>query len=105
VTGSNGICSTSDTISVTVNPLPVLVATSVASTICEGESATLIASGADSYSWNTNQTGATTLVTPATTTTYTVIGTTNTCSDTATITIIVNPVAVVTAGSDQTICS
>lgn len=80
--------------------------------ICEGEQATLTATGADSYTW-TDPSGTTLpsapviTVSPATTTTYTVTGTsaTATCpgNPTATATVTVSKKPVVTA-SDQTIC-
>lgn len=67
-------------------------------TICEGETATLTATGADTYSWKDSagvtQTGATIQVKPIATTTYTVTGTsaTATCpgNPDATATVIVN---------------
>ena len=79
--------------------------------ICEGEQATLNASGADTYEWKDSAgatyTGATINVTPATTTTYTVTGTsaTATCpgNPTATATVIVRRKPIVTV-TDQTIC-
>jgi gliding motility-associated-like protein len=80
--------------------------------ICEGEQATLTATGADAYTWKDN--AGTTLpatptitVSPTTTTTYTVTGTsaTATCPGNptaiATVTVRKKPVVAVT---DQTIC-
>lgn len=56
----------------------VTVATS-SNTICSGQSATLTASGATSYSWNTGANSSTIVVSPTISTTYTATGT-NTCS-------------------------
>ncbi|MBL7766813.1 MAG: M4 family metallopeptidase [Chitinophagaceae bacterium] len=71
-----------------------------ASTICEGSSTTITASGAVSYSWAPGgQTSAAINVSPTTTTTYTVTGTSSLgCTKTAVITITVNPAPVI-AGS------
>lgn len=72
---------------VTVNALPsVNIATST-SIICTGQSATLIANGANTYSWNTTSTNTTIVISPTINTTYTVTGTgLNNCKNTAAIT-------------------
>lgn len=111
VMGVNGTCSLNgpmDSIAITVNALPVVTATSSASTICLGDSTTLSASGANNgYTWEPGSlTGSSVTVTPAASTTYTVTGTDSTgCSATATTAITVNalPVIVATA-SDSSIC-
>jgi gliding motility-associated-like protein len=78
---------------ITVNPAPV-VAVSGITILCEGQSTTLTASGATSYTWfdgTTTLTGAIQTITPAATTTYTVTGTDgNSCSATTTVTVTVN---------------
>ena len=81
VTGTdmNG-CSSSDSLSVTVNSLPIVLAGSDQS-VCPGTSVTLTASGAHTYAWDN---GVINLVsfTPAATNTYTVTGTdVNGCSN------------------------
>ena len=87
MTGTSGGCSKTATSTVTVNPLPTITATSV--TICAGQPATITGSGALTYLWNTGATTASLTVSPATTTTYTITGTDiNSCSDTATATVI-----------------
>lgn len=63
----------SNTVTLTVNPLPPVVATSA--TICSGTLKAISATGAATYSWSTGNTTATIVVTPTTTTTYTVTGT------------------------------
>lgn len=84
-------CENSAQVAVTVNPAPEVVASPDVS-ICDGESATISASGAFSYLWNN---GAGSLnyseVSPAFTTTYTVIGTAiNNCTgvDDVTVTVL-----------------
>jgi gliding motility-associated-like protein len=98
-------CSSTGTGLVTVNSLPVLVATSA--TVCSGQSATITASGANTYVWNTGVTTAGLTINPAAaTTTYTVTGTNTatTCTNTATGTITVNSLPIVTSTS-TTVCS
>jgi gliding motility-associated-like protein len=96
---ATGSPATSNTITMTVNPLPVVSATST--TICNGASGTITASGATTYTWSTGDNTASITQSPASTTTYTVTGTTGGCSATATGTITVNtcnaPVANFTA--------
>ncbi len=64
-----------------------------ASTVCQGVSTTLTATGANTYAWQPGSlTGSSVTVAPSTTTTYTVTGTSATgCITTATKTITVNP--------------
>jgi hypothetical protein len=69
---------------------PVAIGPS-ATTINQGQSVTLTASGSSSYSWSTGQTTAQITVTPSSTTTYTVTGITSGCKNTTasrTITVI-----------------
>jgi hypothetical protein len=75
-------------------------------TICQGETATLTASDADSYIWTPgNLTGDSIDVNPTTTTTYTVTGTHSDGSTTTdSIVITVNPIPVANAGQDVEIC-
>lgn len=82
-TSSLGCVSASSAISsVSVNTTPTVNATSSASIICNGSSATLTANGASTYSWNTTATTSGIAVSPTVTTSYTVTGTTNNCSNT-----------------------
>lgn len=86
-TGSNTLgCSGMGTQVVTVNPLPTVTASSSSSLICAGQSVSLTANGASTYSWNTSSTNTIISVTPSVTTSYTVTGTTNGCSNTVAIT-------------------
>ncbi len=55
-----------------VNALPILTVT--AGDICLGETAVLLASGAQSYTWSTSEQGASIVVSPTISTTYTVSG-------------------------------
>ncbi len=76
------------TANVIVNPIPTITAvSSETSIICVGQSATLTANGALSYTFNPGGTGGSVVVSPTVTTTYNVIGMDgNGCQNTAAIT-------------------
>ena len=74
-TDANG-CKNTDTLKIIVNELPVVTLQSNKMIICKGLPATLIASGANTYSWNNGLTaGANKTVSPTTSTEYIVVGT------------------------------
>lgn len=91
--GLNGTASFTVT---SVNPPTVTVTPSI-TTICQGQSTTLTASGASTYVWSpaiglSSTTGATVTASPSTTTTYTVTGTdVNGCTATSNVTVTVDP--------------
>ncbi len=106
VTDVNG-CSDTDDVTITVNPLPLANAGQDV-TICEGDTATLVATGGIGYLWSTSasDTNAMLMVNPIDTTTYTVtvldqFG----CSDTDDVIVNVNENPVVTLIADTTICA
>ncbi len=76
--------------------------TSSSSTIAIGGSENLTAGTAGSYAWNTGSTSAMITVSPASTTIYTVTGTSGSCSATATHTV---NVSTLSAGANQYICN
>jgi len=108
VTGTSGPgCSGTSTVTVTVNPLPTLTAATSPTGICPGQSATLSASGASTYSWMPgNLSGTPVTVSPASTTVYTLTGITAAgCSSSTSVTVNVYPVPVITAAaSPATLC-
>jgi len=108
VTGDDGTgCTATATVLVTVNPLPVITATATPAAICTGDASSLAASGASTYFWFPGfLTGSPVSVSPAATTTYTVVGTdVNGCSSQSTVGVTVNPLPSVTASSaPSTIC-
>jgi hypothetical protein len=80
-------CVGSSTQAVIVNANPTVTAVSSLSLICNGQTASLTASGASTYSWNTSATTSVVAVSPSVTTSYTVTGTnTNSCSASVVIT-------------------
>ena len=111
VTGSNGTCTDTGIVTVTVNALPVVAASAGATTLCAGQSTTLSASSATaiSYSWIPSASLVSTTGTPVTTNTlsgttiFTVTGTDgNSCSNTSTVTVNVNNLPNVTANAAPT---
>jgi hypothetical protein len=100
VVTDNGCSATSNVISVTENPYPVVMIEADGPTeFCSGESVMLSASGADSYSWNTGATSSS--ITVGSSGDYTVTGTTNGCSSVSnTITVTVTPCGDVTIEAD-----
>lgn len=106
-TNTNGSNSTTQVI--TVYPLPTVTASGNPLSICTGQQTTLTGGGASSYVWNPGPvSGSPVNVTPAATTTYTVVGTdANGCTNSAQVTITVSPCLVPVVdflGSDTTIC-
>ena len=105
-TGCSGTASATVTVIPHSGPLPIIsVSSSNAISTC-GSSATLMASGATTYTWNPaptgGQTGANASVAPPASTIYTVSGTLNGCTATNTVTQVVNVVNVVS--SVDTLC-
>ena len=93
VTGTSAAsCTNTATVTVTVNPLPIVTATASPTVICVGQNTTLSGTGASTYVWNPgNLPGASVIVSPAATTTYTVTGTSAAgCTNTAQVTVTVN---------------
>lgn len=87
VIGASGSCSNTAVTSITVNSLPTVSASTNNTLICSGQTATLTANGASTYTWSTAENAASIAVSPTVQTTYTVEGTgTNGCVNTSVIT-------------------
>ena len=90
-------CSSWDTISVLVNPLPILSLNNISSTICEGENVPLIVSGANTYLWSpslglNNSVGNSVIASPISTTNFLITATDfNGCIEVIYSTVLVNP--------------
>ena len=103
-------CTTLGSVTLTVNTLPIVAVTPVTSTICEGSSVSLTATGASTYSWSPATgldvtTGATVVASPITTTIYTVTGTSvEGCTATFTATVNVTNISAPTVTSPVTYC-
>lgn len=106
VTGTNtqGCASANLAVcNVIVNPSPTLAVIGN-KVICDGESTTLFATGANSYTWNGGPQGSTQSFTPSVNTTYTVSGTnSNFCVGSQTTMITVNTLPVITLNTG-TVC-
>lgn len=88
---SDAYCTGYDTINLMINPNPVLTTSVADGNICLGDSDTMYVSGAMLYNWSSGGVSTMEIVTPAATTAYTVYGLdANGCTDTDTLTIIVN---------------
>ncbi len=97
VTGTTNGCTGTGTTTLTVSPLTTVVSSPSASTICAGDNVTLIAVGANTYSWSPStglniSTGNSVIASPTTTTTYILTGTNAAgCAGYDTTIITVNP--------------
>lgn len=105
-TDANG-CSNIDSVLVTINPLPTVTASNDTA-ICMGDTAFISVTGtATTYNWdNALGNGTNFAVTPTTNTMYHVVGTDgNSCTNTDSILVTINPLPNVIASNDTSICS
>ncbi|MBA3900323.1 MAG: gliding motility-associated C-terminal domain-containing protein, partial [Bacteroidetes bacterium] len=108
-TDVNG-CASSDTITINVNPLPVVSLALGTNPICIGNSASITASGADNYNWATTPdmvllSNAMVDVSPIINTQYSVTGLTQAgCFSTETIMVNVHPPLSITVSKDTAVC-
>ncbi len=101
-TGANGCVSTaSQSVSVAAS---LSISISGTSTICVGQAANLVASGGVTYDWSTTETTTTITPSPLVNTTYTVIGSSGTCSNSAVLEVTVNPTPSVAIAGNALIC-
>lgn len=103
VTGTTSGCSATAVSIVTVTPLPVIGVNSPS--ICAGASATLTATGGTSYVWSTGSSLNPITESPLVTTSYTVTGTSGSCSNTAVSTVTVTPMSDATITFVPTVCN
>lgn len=107
VSVTSGSCSAADSVTIHVTPSPTVTA-SGNQIICPGQTATLTATGGNSYQWSGGSSATTSViaVTPTLTTTYSVTTTTGTCTSApATLTVSVAPVPnIAITASDTIIC-
>ena len=107
VTGTDGNgCTNTSVATVTVNAVPTVGTGGGGVSICSGFAALLSGTGAASYSWTGGITDGVSFVPSVGVNTYTVTGTTNGCSNTATTTITVNALPTVgSTGGGVAICT
>ena len=102
-TDANG-CIDSDQVIVTVIPLPI-VSVGNDQTVCFGSTVTLLALGALTFTWDNGITNGIAFTPSVGILTYTVTGTdANGCINTDQVVLTVNPLPIVSAGTDQIIC-
>lgn len=104
---SDGFCIGRDTVNLTINPIPPVAAFAYVGVLCQGQRDTLVATGAVNYVWSTSSTSNIVPIFPQVTTTYSVVGTDFAgCSDTASITVVVNPNPTVSyTASPDSVCA
>ncbi len=109
LTGTTAGCiSNVATVILTSNTVaPVVSIASSPTAICIGNSATLTANGANTYTWSTSSTATSIAVSPTTTTNYILTGTntTNGCFGTTNFNLTVNNLPIVTASSPTPACT
>lgn len=105
VTGTQGICSESRTLNISVYPNPIVTVENFS--ICSGQSATLTSGGASSYTWEPGgSVGSSLIVNPAVNSIYTVTGSSSVgCSSSAVSLVSVQPNPTLAAvASPSTLC-
>ena len=105
VTGSNGICSSNSTGTLTVISTPTVSVPN--STVCSGSTVLVTANGASSYTWNPGGlNGASQTYSPASAGVISVIGANGSCLNTKNFTLTLNPTPTVSAvASVSLICT
>jgi hypothetical protein len=108
-TDNNGCTGLSNTLQITNVSSPPPVLSSLADTICNGDSVNILATGANQYQWSpsvniSNASSNTPLFYPTNSTTYTLTGTNlYGCESSTTYSILVNQLPIVNAGTDTSI--
>jgi hypothetical protein len=103
VTGGATGCRNSDTVFLTINPIPEVIITGDFA-ICNGESTTITASGATSYSWSTGASDPSIVLSPAATGNYLLTSTLNGCNSVETVQIQVTNYPNLNVTNNVTIC-
>ncbi len=108
VTGLTGACSGSTTVNVSIITSPTITVSS-GTFICSGSSTALTAGGSSTFTWSpatglSSTSSGTVTASPAATTTYTVIGGTGTCTNSAMVTVTVIPTPTLSLSSNTMIC-
>lgn len=96
-------CLNTRTVSITSFSVPVISISPSITTICSGKSSTLVASGANTYTWNTGFVGNPAVVTPTSSTIYSLFGKNSFgCESSSSSTVNVVPIPVVSIASPST---
>lgn len=111
VVGANGICSDTKTIQIDVNPTPTVTINPTVALVCLNSTLTLTGGGATNYTWTpgtalSSTNTAITQANPTVTTTYSLIGSTGTCTNLAVVQLsVIGLPTVVISQPSQTLCS
>jgi gliding motility-associated-like protein len=105
---TNGTCTASDVVTITVDN-PINVNAGIDAEICVGQSTQLQATNANSYTWSpatglSSSTVANPTATPTVTTSYIVTGVSGCFTTTDTVTVLVHPLPSISTSPDVTIC-
>ncbi|MBI3501390.1 MAG: gliding motility-associated C-terminal domain-containing protein [Bacteroidetes bacterium] len=104
ITDANG-CTATQTVSVAGPTLPT-ISVSGNTLLCQGDQTTLTATGGVVYSWSNGSTNNPLTVSPASSSTYSVVGAdANGCTNTSTISVTVSPPPTANITGNNTICS
>jgi len=105
VTSQAGCTDTTAYVSFTINPPPVITATSAS--ICGSNTATICASGGVTYLWSpSSATTSCIVVSTSSAPSYTVVGTdSGGCTNTAVATVLTNAPPTITAGPNSSLCA
>ncbi len=85
----NDICNKPVTQQITINPVSTPTVVSTNTVICAGTTATVVASGASTYTWSNGAANDSLFVNPSSNTTYTVVGANGACTNSAVATVTV----------------
>jgi hypothetical protein len=103
-TGTASGCTGTVTSTVTIGAgLSIVVSPSV-QTRCSGSSATISASGANTYTWSNGSNASSIMVTPSVSTVYSVSGTSGACGGSNTAIVNITPYSTVTVNSASALC-
>lgn len=107
LTAFDGTCSAITQVSVSTVPGPTITISSLSSSICAGQSATLNANGGSAYLWSPgNYTAASIVVSPSVSTQFSLNGSFGSCSMNVVSNVSVSPVpTLIVLASKNTICS
>jgi hypothetical protein len=98
-------CTATDSVEITINTLPTVVANASANPICAGDSVNLYGSGAVSYVWNNSVVDSVTFL-PTVADTFIVIGTdANGCVNSDSLILTINPLPTVALSGNNLVCS
>ncbi len=104
VTGTTSACAASRILTVFVMPSPVANVTASPSSVCSGGSSSLSVSGTGTYTWSTGSSASSIMVSPQSTTIYTVSGANASCAASATVEVAVMQVTSLQVNAVAPVC-